>query len=103
MKVVKVLNGSVQLEDGRVRNLRHVSLFKASNLPQESVRDDLDEESGYLWGYEDVRGEDDVVRRSHVECDRHSIYDTRPGVREVAVGERSGPDIAPVMYPLNVE
>ncbi|KAJ1182429.1 hypothetical protein NDU88_007619 [Pleurodeles waltl] len=55
MKVVKVLNGAVQLEDGRVRNLQHVSLFKASNLPQKSVSDDLDEESGYLWGYEDVR------------------------------------------------
>ncbi|KAJ1149009.1 hypothetical protein NDU88_001830 [Pleurodeles waltl] len=55
MKVVKVLNGEVQLEDRRVRNLRHVSLFKASNLSQESVCEDLDEESGYLWGYE---GED---------------------------------------------
>ncbi|KAJ1083866.1 hypothetical protein NDU88_004021 [Pleurodeles waltl] len=57
MKVVKVLNGAVQLEDGRVRNLRHVSLFKASSLSQESVCDDLDEESGYLWGYEDARSD----------------------------------------------
>ncbi|KAJ1218185.1 hypothetical protein NDU88_005768 [Pleurodeles waltl] len=55
MKVVKVLNGAVQLEDGRVRNLRHVSLFKASNIPQEFGCEDFDEESGYLWGYEDAR------------------------------------------------
>ncbi|KAJ1144637.1 hypothetical protein NDU88_010934 [Pleurodeles waltl] len=71
MKVVKVLNGAVQLEDGRVRNLRH-------------------------------RGRC-VVRRSNVECGRHSIYDTRREVWEVAVGERSGPDIAPVMFPHEIE
>ncbi|KAJ1204480.1 hypothetical protein NDU88_008257 [Pleurodeles waltl] len=55
MKVVKVLNGAVQFEDGRVRNLRHVSLFKASITPQEFGCEDFDEESGYLWGYEDAR------------------------------------------------
>ncbi|KAJ1170077.1 hypothetical protein NDU88_001958 [Pleurodeles waltl] len=141
MKVVKVLKGAVQLEDGRVRNLRHVSLFKASNLSQESVREDLDEESGYLWGYEDERSdrgegggeslggesrnrEDDmipirksqrerklprhfnefVMEREDVWCvDRMwrviDIRSTRRAIREVAVGKRSGSDIAPVMFP----
>ncbi|KAJ1151140.1 hypothetical protein NDU88_003927 [Pleurodeles waltl] len=61
MKVGKVLNGAVQLEDGRVRNLRHLSLFKANCIPDGSNYENLDETNGYLWG-------DDSMLKSNGLC-----------------------------------
>ncbi|KAJ1199032.1 hypothetical protein NDU88_002870 [Pleurodeles waltl] len=40
---------------------------------------------------------------SNVECGRNSIYDTRRWFGEVAVGERSDPNIAPVMFLHEIE
>ncbi|KAJ1178614.1 hypothetical protein NDU88_003858 [Pleurodeles waltl] len=45
MKIVKVLDGAVKLEDGGIRNLRHVSLFEGVNMSENE--DDIEE---YLLG-----------------------------------------------------
>ncbi|KAJ1168820.1 hypothetical protein NDU88_000733 [Pleurodeles waltl] len=43
--IVKVLDGAVKLEDGKIRNLRHVSLWEGVNMCENS-----DEIEGYLLG-----------------------------------------------------
>ncbi|KAJ1173616.1 hypothetical protein NDU88_005445 [Pleurodeles waltl] len=45
IKVVKVLDGAVKLEDGKIRNLLHVSLCEGVNM-----RENDDEIKGYLVG-----------------------------------------------------
>ncbi|KAJ1172349.1 hypothetical protein NDU88_004196 [Pleurodeles waltl] len=60
VKVVKALDGAVQLEDGRIRNLRHLSLFKACGIPEGRECEELDEANGYLWGDNSILQSDEL-------------------------------------------
>ncbi|KAJ1146355.1 hypothetical protein NDU88_012632 [Pleurodeles waltl] len=72
VNVVKVFDGAVQLEDGRTRNLRHLSLFKACSIPEGKGYEDLDEANGYLWGDNSILQSDEL--RSDGVDERESRY-----------------------------